>query len=120
MSYWYLQRKGVHFSVLWLGYGQYPASYNLAHVTASLNEASSIYFVNLVIMQFFNLMATRTRRLSVFQQPPIGNKRTQNLYLFPAMVFALVVVFIMLYIPGLVSIFFPSFLGLDLLGFEAD
>lgn len=49
----------------------------------------------------FNLMATRTRRLSIFQQPPIFNKATQNLALFPAILFALVVIFIFLYIPGL-------------------
>jgi sodium/potassium-transporting ATPase subunit alpha len=48
-------------------------------------------------------MATRTRRLSIFQQPPAFNKTTQNLWLFPAILFALVVIFIFLYIPGLTS-----------------
>jgi sodium/potassium-transporting ATPase subunit alpha len=52
-------------------------------------------------MQWFNLFATRTRRLSIFQQPPAFNKVTQNLWLFPAIAFALVVIFIFLYIPGL-------------------
>lgn len=47
----------------------------LAEVT---NKAQSIYFYNLIIMQMFNLLSTRTRRLSILQQPPIGNKRTQN------------------------------------------
>jgi len=47
--------------------------------------------------QLFNLLATRTRRLSVFQQPPAFNKETQNLLLFPAMVFAIVIVFICKY-----------------------
>ncbi|KAF2007295.1 calcium ATPase [Amniculicola lignicola CBS 123094] len=51
--------------------------------------------------QLFNLLATRTRRLSLFQQPPIFNKETQNLLLFPAMVFAIVIVFIFCYIPSL-------------------
>lgn len=101
MAYWYAQRKGVSFSVLWLGFGSYPASYDPTHVNQVLAEASSIYFVNLVIMQWFNLLATRTRRLSIFQQPPAFNKETQNLWLFPAMAFALVVIFIFLYIPGL-------------------
>jgi sodium/potassium-transporting ATPase subunit alpha len=49
----------------------------------------------------FNLLATRTRRLSIFQQPPIFNKATQNWSLFPAMIFAIVVVFIFCYIPSL-------------------
>jgi sodium/potassium-transporting ATPase subunit alpha len=48
-------------------------------------------------------MATRTRRLSIFQQPPAFNKATQNLWLFPAILFALVVIFIFLYIPGLAT-----------------
>lgn len=101
MAYWYAQRRGVAFSALWLGYGVYPDSYDPTYVSQVLAEASSIYFVNLVIMQWFNLMATRTRRLSIFQQPPIFNKDTQNLWLFPAILFALVVIFIFLYIPGL-------------------
>jgi sodium/potassium-transporting ATPase subunit alpha len=71
-------------------------------------------------------MATRTRRLSIFQQPPIFNKATQNLALFPAILFALVVIFIFLYIPGLTTsinsskipveyFFFPAAFGLWLL-----
>lgn len=51
--------------------------------------------------QLFNLLATRTRTLSIFQQPPILNKATQNLSLFAAMIFAIVVVFIFNYIPSL-------------------
>jgi sodium/potassium-transporting ATPase subunit alpha len=101
MSYWYAQRKGVPFSALWLGYGEKLGHLDPDYVTQVLNEASSIYFVNLVVMQWFNLMSTRTRRLSIFQQPPAFNKNTQNLYLFPAILFALCVVFIFLYIPGL-------------------
>ena len=126
MAYWYCERKGVAFSALWLGYGVYPPDYNIAYVNQVLAEASSIYFVNLVIMQWFNLMATRTRRLSIFQQPPAFNKATQNLWLFPAILFALVVIFIFLYIPGLASsinsspipveyFFFPVAFGLWIL-----
>ncbi len=77
-----------------LRYGSMDPKYDPEYVTKVANEASSIYFVNLVFMQFFNLLAVRTRRLSIFQQPPILNKETQNLLLFPAMVFALCVVFI--------------------------
>lgn len=66
-----------------------------------------------------NLMATRTRRLSIFQQPPILNKATQNYYLFPAMAIALIVALFFSYIPwfqnimqtrgvGAESIFLPS------------
>jgi sodium/potassium-transporting ATPase subunit alpha len=75
-------------------YGVMDPKYDPNYVTQVANEASSIYFVNLVVMQFFNLLATRTRRLSIFQQPPIFKKETQNLALFPAMLFALCIVFI--------------------------
>ena len=60
--------------------------------TAILNTASSIYFVNLVVMQWFNLFALRTRRLSVLQH-------SFNWYLLPAIVFALIIAIIFLYVP---------------------
>lgn len=99
MSFWYMQRHGVPFSVLWLGYGALPPQYDPVYVAKIQNEASSIYYVTLVIMQWFNLLATRTRRLSIFQMPPIGRKASQNLYLGPAILFALLNVFIWCYIP---------------------
>lgn len=40
-------------------------------------------------MQWFNLLATRTRRLSLFQQNPLVGDLTKNYYLFPAMLIAL-------------------------------
>ncbi|CEN60695.1 hypothetical protein ASPCAL03130 [Aspergillus calidoustus] len=101
MAFWHMQRRGVPFSAMVLRYGSWDPQYDPDYVTQVANEASSIYFVNLVFMQFFNLLAVRTRRLSIFQQPPILKKETQNLLLFPAMLFALCVVFIFLYIPDL-------------------
>jgi len=91
MAFWSIQRAGIPFSVLWFSFGSYPSNYAPAALTAAINTGSSIYFVNLVIMQFFNLMCARTRRRSILQQPPIINKRTSNYYLFPAMAFALAV-----------------------------
>jgi hypothetical protein len=41
-------------------------------------------------MQWFNLLSTRTRRLSIFQHNPLGGPKTRNLYLFPAMLGALI------------------------------
>ncbi|KAF4470401.1 Na+ H+ K+ antiporter P-type ATPase [Fusarium albosuccineum] len=99
MSYWYLQRKGIPFSDIWFSFGNLPDSIDPDYYQARLNEASSIYFVNLVVMQWFNLLAVRTRRLSIFQHPPLFNKDTQNWYLFPAMLFALVMAFFWLYVP---------------------
>jgi sodium/potassium-transporting ATPase subunit alpha len=42
------------------------------------------------MMQWFNLLSTRTRRMSLFQQNPFGGPSTRNLYLIPAMLGALV------------------------------
>jgi sodium/potassium-transporting ATPase subunit alpha len=49
-------------------------------------------------------MATRTRRLSILQHPPLVRRVTRNLYLFPAIFFALVVAVIFLYVPKLQSV----------------
>lgn len=68
----------------------------------------------------------RTRRWSLFQQPPIFNRQTQNLKLFPAILFALGMAMLWLYIPALQPIigsapvpvehwFFPFAFGLFLL-----
>lgn len=50
MSYWYAQRRGVPFSTLWFGFGQTAAGLTSDEQNLILNEASSIYFVNLVVM----------------------------------------------------------------------
>lgn len=62
---------------------------------------SSIFRTKPYVRQSFNLMAVRTRRLSIFQHPPAFNKRTQNLYLFPAIIFAVLVLFFFLYVQPL-------------------
>ena len=50
MSYWYLQRSGIPFSALWFKYGAVPDTIDQDYYNARLAEASSIYFVNLVVM----------------------------------------------------------------------
>ncbi|SPO06040.1 probable Na+/K+ ATPase, alpha subunit [Cephalotrichum gorgonifer] len=125
MSYWYLQRKGIPFSSIWFKFGP-PDGIDVDYYNARLNEASSIYFINLVVMQWFNLMAVRNRHLSIFQHPPLLNKRTQNLLLFPSILLSFGIAVIWLYIPALQVIlsssgvpvehyFYPCALGLGLL-----
>jgi sodium/potassium-transporting ATPase subunit alpha len=89
MAFWYLERRGIPFKSLLYSFGTYLQ--DPQYVSNEVNTASSIYFVNLAIMQLFNLFAARTRRLSIIQQPPIFRKRTQNLWLFPAAAFSLAV-----------------------------
>lgn len=50
MSYWYLQRTGIPFSALWFKFGEVPDGVDSAYYSDRLNEASSIYFINLVVM----------------------------------------------------------------------
>lgn len=51
MSFWHMQRRGIPFGALWLKYGNVnSALYPPEHLQQVVNEASSIYFVNLVIM----------------------------------------------------------------------
>ncbi|GME36769.1 ATPase P-type K/Mg/Cd/Cu/Zn/Na/Ca/Na/H-transporter [Neofusicoccum parvum] len=101
MSYWFCQRQGIPFSTLWFGFGATPDGMSEERYTQVLNQASSIYFVNLVVMQWFNLMAVRTRRLSLLQHPPLWVKETRNLWLFPAIAFSLGIAFLFLYPPKL-------------------
>ena len=50
MAYWYLERTGIHFGDLWFKFGEIPASVDPDYYYARLNEASYIYFINLVVM----------------------------------------------------------------------
>lgn len=50
MSYWYMQRKGIPFTAQWFSFGNLPSDIDPDYYTQKLNEASSIYFVNLVVM----------------------------------------------------------------------
>lgn len=104
-----------------------PHQYSL--LTWSLCEFHSSLCINFrtdIDRQWFNLMAIRTRRLSIFSHPPAFNKETQNLLLFPAIIFALGIAAFWLYIPRLQSVldttgvpvehyFLPAAFGLGLL-----
>ncbi|KAK5686981.1 hypothetical protein LTS10_001117 [Elasticomyces elasticus] len=107
MAYWYAQQQGLTFSSLWFAFESVtPNGLTTDEVTSILNTASSIYFVNLVVMQWFNLFAVRTRRLSVLNH-------SFNYYLLPAIVFALLIAILFLYVPK-----FHSVLGTSIVPVE--
>ncbi|GAA5914981.1 hypothetical protein JCM6882_001950 [Rhodosporidiobolus microsporus] len=108
--YFGFQRAGIPFSAMWLKYGNYDVDPD--YFAERLNVAQSIYFWNLVIIQWFNLLATRTRRRSIFQQDPVVNPMTRNLYLLPAMILALVLGIFFSYIPWFQKIFLTRGAGL--------
>ncbi|KAJ2467304.1 hypothetical protein GGI02_004079 [Coemansia sp. RSA 2322] len=62
-----------------------------------LSTGQSIFFLTLVILQWGNMFATRTRRLSVFQQNPLWGP-TRNLRLLFSIPFTLGVVFLFCYV----------------------
>ncbi|KAF4573612.1 hypothetical protein EYR36_008130 [Pleurotus pulmonarius] len=101
--YFGFQKNGVPFSALWLKYGDYDGDPDL--ILELTNRAQSIYFFNLVLMQWFNLLATRTRRLSLFQQNPLGGPKTRNYFIFPAMLAALGLACFFSYVPWFQNIF---------------
>lgn len=96
MAFINLERHGFKFSDFDLSYGSYES---LLNVSEYINMSSSIYFVNLVIMQFFNLMAMRTRYLSFFQL----NFLKDNKFIYLTIPFGLGVTFIINYIPAIQS-----------------
>ncbi|GAA5849077.1 hypothetical protein JCM8547_006436 [Rhodosporidiobolus lusitaniae] len=102
--YFGFHRAGIPFSALWLKYGAYDVMdqdlYN-----ERLAVAQSIYFFNLVLIQFANLLSTRTRRLSSFQQDPLFNPKTRNLRLFAAMACAIGLGIFFSYIPWFQKVF---------------
>ena len=105
IAFWYLEkyRNLPFFKVFWLSYGNYPPEYSDDYINSAIAEGSSIYFANLVIMQLFNLLATRTRRLSILQHPPLFSERSSNPWLFGGMAFTYIIIFIFNYIPKLQS-----------------
>ncbi|BEI88802.1 uncharacterized protein CcaverHIS019_0201640 [Cutaneotrichosporon cavernicola] len=124
MAFWYLQRRGYAFSHIALAFGGLPEDVDPIKFNEQVNVAQSVYFFTLVFMQFGNLLATRTRRLSFFQHPPWGE--TANWYILPAMAFSLVFLFFLSYPPFFQSalltrgvpveyIFIPITFGIGLL-----
>ena len=108
-SFWYLQRNGIPFSNLILGFGNWPGL-----TDELLFKAQSVNFFTLILMQwgyavdrpskslllmcFYvrNLFATRGRKLSIFQHKP-----TSNPWVFAAATMALCIGIFFHYVPWL-------------------
>ncbi|TBU35112.1 sodium-potassium ATPase [Dichomitus squalens] len=95
MSFWYLQTHGVPFSILALGFGNWPELTN-----ELLFKAQSVYFFTLVLMQWGNLFATRGRKLSIVQHTPMSNPSV-----FAAAAMALCIGIFFHYVPWFQKVF---------------
>lgn len=82
----YISAQGIPASGVWLAYDKWTDGY-YGKTQAELNDimftGQSIFFVSLIITQFGNLLAVRTRKMSFFQQSPISGP-TRNLHIFVA------------------------------------
>ncbi|KAI9168485.1 hypothetical protein H9P43_007857 [Blastocladiella emersonii ATCC 22665] len=98
MYFLYMYREwGLAPGALFLAFDRFtPETTNLAQadLDAAVRGAQCAYFVALVILQFGNLLATRTRRASIVTQPP-----TRNPALFAAMAASAGVAAIVVYAP---------------------
>jgi sodium/potassium-transporting ATPase subunit alpha len=89
-----------------LAYGGLPEQYDADAYAEAVNVAQSIYFFTLVIMQWGNLLSTRTRRLSIFHTNPFGmHSANRNVWIPPAMLASLGFLFFFSYIPFFQNIF---------------
>jgi len=78
--------------------------YSIDQLNEFLFTGQSVFFVSLVIVQFGNLMSTRTRHLSFFQHLPWKSK-TRNMRLYVAMLASLVLAGIAIYLPFFNNVF---------------
>ncbi|KAJ1036500.1 hypothetical protein NDA13_000033 [Ustilago tritici] len=63
MGFWWMSRAGITFSDMWLTYGAGRVqTTNPEYLNEILNQANAVYFFNLVIQQWFNLLGWRTQQ----------------------------------------------------------
>ncbi|KAI8099726.1 uncharacterized protein BX664DRAFT_355122 [Halteromyces radiatus] len=103
MFYYYLAQNGLPPGQVFLSFSAFNSpdgymGYTADQMVTLLNTAQSIYFVNLVICQWGNVLSSRTRRLSLLRTNPLWGPN-QNLYLFAAMIGSLSITLIILYVP---------------------
>lgn len=105
MSFWWMQRQGIPFSDMWFKYGggQFQTN-DPDRFNEILYQANAVYFFTLVIQQYFDLLALRTRRLSLFQQNPLWGPG-RNRWLFAGMLASFCLAIFFSYIPPIQNVF---------------
>jgi len=78
--------------------------YSINYLNNLQNTGQTIFFVTLVIVQFGNLHATRTRFMSFVTHNPFSEK-TRNYKIYYAILTSLIFAIIIVYIPALNNIF---------------
>lgn len=113
--FWYFRDMGFASSEVLLAYENFGSTGDARYMALSpdertayaaevVNTGQSIFFVALVILQFFNLLATRTRYVSLAQHNPLWGP-TRNLKLPLAIVMSTVVVVVVTQVPWFNEVF---------------
>ena len=119
---------GIPPGALFLAFDRWADGYygkSADELTALLQTGQAVYFVTVVFVQFFNLLAVRTRTRSILQHSPI-NQNGWNPQLLWAILATLALVFLVMLVPPISSLigtrpppvgywFYPIPLGLGLL-----
>lgn len=98
---------GINVGDLFLAFNKWSDGYlgkTQEELYEHLLKAQCVYFVTIVICQFGNLLATRTKHLSFFQHLP-WKKETKNMKIFVAMLVSLVLAGIVIYLPFFQNVF---------------
>jgi len=108
MYFWYMHSVGGFTpGDLILAFNKWGDNYK-GHTLAELHEilygAQSCFFICLVTMQFGNLLSTRTRTLSFFQQLPFKGE-SRNLRVFGAILGSLSMMLLLIEVPFFQTIF---------------
>ncbi|UJR12114.1 hypothetical protein I4U23_016292 [Adineta vaga] len=106
--FWYYSSQGISLDKIFFTYADYtnnpPANKTVDELTLIQQNGQCIYYVALCIMQFFNLLSSRTRYVSFFQHNPFYGKG-KNLTVIFGILFSTCVGLIITLIPWLNQVF---------------
>lgn len=111
MFFLYMYRRaGIPLHRLFLAYDKFTDGfygYTQDELNGFVSTGQCIYFVTLVVMQWFNLLTVRNRKLSIFQANPLTNGKhgRRNWYLFPAMLTSLLIAIFVTEVGGMNKVF---------------
>ena len=119
--YFFSHYAGISMGQLWLAYEKYNTTpktvstyrnpqggfYTGDELQIFLNKAQCCYFAALIIVQFGNLIGSKSQRIAIWHASPIAG-RTQNWFLVASIPISLICALIVVYIPGLNNVFLTA------------
>lgn len=109
MFFYYMAEQGIPPSKVFMSFTNLTTDGYMGYSADQLNEfiytGQSIYYINLIICQWGNVLSSRTRTRSILQANPFYG-HNKNYYIFCAMVISLAIALIILYIPGIQDVLF--------------